>query len=175
MTSALRACCLLVTIVATLGPGLWLGPRIAGGAIPAVVYQLPYRVVAPRVNADLELVALNLINQERVAAGVRPLVPHATMQLVARRHGVDMFTFGYLSHSSRDGRTPLDRVIEMNIRVHLVGENLAYASDLLAAHGALVNSEDHRRNMLSPEYHLVGIGVLDGGAAGLIVVETFGD
>ncbi len=175
MALALRASCLLVMIVATIGPGLWLGPLVASGATPAVVYQLPYRVVSPRASADLELVALNLINQERVAAGVRPLIPHATMQLVARRHGVDMFTFGYLSHRSRDGRTPLDRVLEMNIRVHLVGENLAYASDLLAAHGALVNSEDHRRNMLSPDYHLAGIGVLDGGAAGIIVVETFGD
>ncbi len=175
MALALRACCLLVTIVATMAPGLWVGPLVVAAATPTVVYQLPYRVVSPQVSADLELVALNLINQERVAAGVRPLMPHATMQLVARRHGVDMFTFGYLSHRSRDGRTPLDRVLEMNIRVHLVGENLAYASDLLAAHGALVNSEDHRRNMLSPDYHLVGIGVLDGGAAGIIVVETFGD
>ncbi len=175
MGSALRACCVLVTIIAVMTAGTRPGPLVSGQQTLALVYPLPYRVVSPPSNADLELTALNLINQERVAAGVRPLVPHATLQIVARRHGVDMFTYGYLSHRSRDGRTPLDRVMGMNVRVHLVGENLAYASDILAAHEALVNSMDHRRNMLSPEYHLVGIGVIDGGEYGVIVVETFGD
>ncbi len=174
MTLPLRV---LFTVAILTVAGLSFYPHtiIAGSETIPVAYPLPYRVNFPNVNENLELVALNLLNQERMAAGVSPLMPHATLRVVARRHGTELFINGYLSHLSSDGRTPLQRVRGMNVHVTLVGENLAYASDLATAHEALVHSEDHRRNMLSPDYHLIGIGVLDGGPYGIIVVETFGD
>jgi uncharacterized protein YkwD len=174
MTLPLRVL-MTVTILTVAGLSFYPHTIVAGSDTIPVVYPLPYRVNSPQVNENLELVALNLLNQERRAAGVNPLMPHATLRVVARRHGLELFINGYLSHLSSDGRTPLQRVRGMNVHVHLVGENLAYASDLAAAHEALVHSEDHLRNMLSPDYHLVGIGVIDGGPYGVIVVETFGD
>jgi uncharacterized protein YkwD len=139
------------------------------------VYPLPVRVASPKVDEDLELAVLNLINQERVSTGLAPLMPHATIQTAARAHGREMFAWGYLTHVSRDGRTPHDRLLNLGIRVRLIGENLAYAADARAAHDALMASEAHRRNILFPDYRLVGIAVVDGGSEGVIVVEDFSD
>jgi len=54
-----------------------------------------------------------------------------------------------------------------------VGENLAYARDVQLAHRLLMNSPGHRANILSPIYRWIGIGVMDGGPYGVIVVEDF--
>lgn len=116
---------------------------------------------------------LALLNHSRAAAGRRPLLPNTTLRNVARGHGEDMFAFGYLSHRSRDGRTPWDRVTEAGIRPAYVGENLAFAPDVQEAHSLLMQSPGHRQNILSTEYHRVGIGVLDSGDRGVIVVEDF--
>jgi uncharacterized protein YkwD len=142
---------------------------------PGHIYPLPARVAAPQADDGLELTLLNFINQERVATGLAPLMPHATIQSAARAHGREMFASGYLTHMSRDGRTPRDRVLGLGVRVRLIGENLAYAADARTAHDALMASGPHRRNILSSQYRLVGIGVVDGGADGVIVVEDFSD
>ncbi len=139
------------------------------------VYPLPARVAVSQIDEADEATVLNLVNQERLAAGLVPLMPHATIQSAARAHGREMFASGYLTHLSRDGRTPRDRVLELGVRVHVIGENLAYAADVRAAHGALMASEPHRRNILLPEYRLIGVAVLDGGADGVIIVEDFSD
>jgi len=110
-----------------------------------------------------------------VSASLAPLMPHATIQRAAIAHGREMFAWGYLTHLSRDGRTPRDRVLGLGVRVRLIGENVAYAADVRAAHDALMASEAHRRNVLFPRYRLIGIAVVDGGTEGIIVVEDFSD
>jgi len=168
---------ILIAIAAalTLPASTHVAPVVAGQPGAPVVYALPYRMPEPQTNWDLELIVLNLINQERVAVGLAPLMPHATIRRAARAHGVDMFAFGYLSHLSRDGRSPQQRVKRLGVRVRMVGENLAYAQDLRAAHEALMASAGHRQNILLPEYRLIGIGVVDGGPWGVVVVQNFSD
>lgn len=173
--SARPAILLLVAAAMTIPASLPVGALVAGRSGTPVIYPLPYRMPDPQTSWDLELVALNLMNQERVAAGLAPLMPHATIRLAARAHGSDMFAFGYLSHRSRDGRNPEQRVKGLGVRVRMVGENLAYAQDLRAAHEALMASAGHRQNILLSEYRLVGIGVVDGGPLGVVVVQNFSD
>lgn len=166
---------LAIAAAITLPASTPVSALVAGQAGTPVVYPLPYRMPEPQTSWDLELIALNLINQERVAAGLAPLMPHATIRRAARAHGSDMFAFGYLSHMSRDGRNPEQRVKSLGVRVRMVGENLAYAQDLRAAHEALMASTGHRQNILLAEYRLVGIGVVDGGPLGVVVVQNFSD
>jgi uncharacterized protein YkwD len=159
------------------------GSSTPGGSLRSIafaesatqVYPLPSRVASPQIDEHLEATVLDLVNQERVATGISPLMPHATIQGAARAHGREMFAWGYLGHLSRDGRTPRDRVLGLGVRVRLIGENLAYAADVRAAHDALMASEGHRQNILFPQYRLVGIAVVDGGPDGVIVVEDFSD
>lgn len=148
---------------------------IVAGTQTAVILSLPYRVAAPQASQPQEMIALNLVNRERVAAGLAPLIPNVTLQSAARTHGIELFTFGYLSHRSRDGRWPNERVRALGMRAKVVGENLAYAQDVREAHRALITSEAHRANMLSPKYRRLGIGVIDGGSYGVIVVQNFSD
>jgi len=152
-----------------------LGPRPIVAGTPAVVYPLPVRATDVQTSWDLEVTVLNLINNERVAVGLAPLMPHATIRSVARAHGREMFAWGYLSHVSRSGLGPQQRVLARGVRVRVVGENLAYASGIREAHEALMASEAHRQNILLPQYQLVGIGVIDGGPYGVIVVQNFGN
>jgi len=137
------------------------------------VLTLPVHVAQAPSNSSMETAMLALLNRSRAEAGRSVLLPNTTLTAVARVHGVDMFAFGYLSHRSRDGRTPWDRVTAAGVRPHIVGENLAFAPDVQEANTLLLESPGHRRNMLSTEYHRVGIGVVDGGDRGVIVVEDF--
>lgn len=149
-------------------------PVVAGGRT-ATVLTLPYRVPTAAISWDLEITALHLLNRERAAAGSTPLTPHATIRAAARAHARELFAMGYLSHRSRDGRWPNQRVRELGVRVHMVGENLAYAATVRDAHRALLASQEHRHNILYPGYRLAGIAVLDGGPFGVLVVQDFSD
>jgi uncharacterized protein YkwD len=148
---------------------------VAAGGRTASILSLPYRVPTAQVKSALEVTALNLLNRERMAAGLPALMPHAGIRAAARGHGKELFANGYLSHRSRDGRWPDQRVKGLGVRVSVVGENLAYAGDVREAHQTLVASAAHRKNMLSPRYRRTGIAVLDGGAFGVIVVQDFSD
>jgi uncharacterized protein YkwD len=123
----------------------------------------------------MEATMLALLNQSREAAGLAPLTASRALRGVARAHGEDMFAHGYFSHESRDGRLPLDRIEDAGLRPWHIGENLAFAHDVEQAHRLLMNSPGHRANILSPIYRKVGIGVMDGDAHGVIVVEDFTD
>jgi len=165
---------LLAVLLPLQGTDSSISPIVAGTQT-SMSLTLPYRVAAPQASLHQESIALNLVNRERVAAGLAPLIPHATIRSAARAHGVELFTFGYLSHRSRDGRWPNERVRALGVRAKVVGENLAYAQDVREAHQALVASSAHRANMLSSKYRLFGIGVIDGGSFGVIVVQNFSD
>jgi uncharacterized protein YkwD len=138
-------------------------------------YVLPYRIVQAPASSAMEATMLALLNQSRDAAGLSALRATLTLRTVARLHGSDMFAYGYLSHESRDGRLPLDRVQSAGLSPWHVGENLAYAQDVQEAHRLLMNSPGHRANILSPIYRWIGVGVMDGGPHGVIVVEDFTD
>ena len=164
----------LIVLASTAFPGSVFGSWASAAPEPHL-YALPVRVTSPQIDEDLEQTLLNLINEQRMAVGLAPLMPHATIQSAARAHGREMFADGVLTHLSRDGRTPRDRVLGLGVRVRMIGENVAYAEDARAAHEALMASEAHRQNILSVLFQLVGIAVVDGGAGGVIVVEDFSD
>jgi uncharacterized protein YkwD len=138
-------------------------------------YALPYRMSAAPASTPMETAMLALLNESRETAGFAHLQANITLRAAARRHGADMFAYGYLSHQSRDGLLPLARVEATGLAPWHVGENLAYAQDVREAHRLLMKSPGHRANILSPIYRWVGIGVMDGGAHGVVVVEDFTD
>jgi len=136
---------------------------------------LPYKVATPRPRPDLEAQMLELVNRERIAAGLRPLAPDPELTQVARRHSADMFARGYFAHVTPEGRDPFDRMREAGVRLLAAGENLALAPTLQIAHTGLMNSPGHRANILNPRFGRVGIGIMDGGIHGLMVSQEFRD
>ena len=134
---------------------------------------LPYKVADTRPRADLEARMLELVNKERVAAGLKPLAPDPELTEVARRHSADMFARGYFAHDTPEGLDPFDRMRVANVRFVTAGENLALAPTVQVAHRGLMNSPGHRENILHPQFGRVGIGIMDGGIHGLMISQEF--
>jgi uncharacterized protein YkwD len=134
---------------------------------------LPYKVASPRSRPDLEARMLELVNKERVAAGLKPLAPDPELTEVARRHSADMFARGYFAHDTPEGRDPFERMREAHVSFVTAGENLALAPTVQVAHRGLMNSPGHRANILYPQFGRVGIGIMDGGIRGLMISQEF--
>ena len=135
--------------------------------------ELPYTVEQTRPRPELEAEMLEMVNQERAAAGLKPLVFDPELLPVARAHSADMFGRGYFSHYTPEGLSPFDRIGAVGVNFRTAGENLALAPTLPIAHNGLMNSPGHRANILRPEFGRVGIGVMDGGLRGLMVTQNF--
>jgi uncharacterized protein YkwD len=135
--------------------------------------SLPYTVANTRSRPELEASMLELVNKERVTAGLKPLAPDPELTEVARRHSADMFARGYFAHDTPDGRNPFDRMRAANVRFVAAGENLALAPTVPVAHRGLMNSPGHRANILHTQFGRVGIGVMDGGIRGLMISQEF--
>lgn len=125
------------------------------------------------VDEAAEKVMFDLVNQERVTRGIKPLVFDARLRDIARAHSADMFKRGYFSHYSPEGLTVADRCLKAGIDFLVVGENLAYAPSVDLAHKGLMNSEGHRANILSTDYGKLGVGVMDGGVYGKMFTQVF--
>ncbi|HMF54719.1 MAG TPA: CvpA family protein [Pyrinomonadaceae bacterium] len=135
--------------------------------------QLPYKVTNTKPRPDLEAEMLQLVNRERARAGLAPLAPDAELTEVGRKHSADMFARGYFSHSTPEGKSPFDRMQEAGITFRAAGENLALAPTLQIAHTGLMNSPGHRANILQRAFGRVGIGIMDGGARGIMISQEF--
>jgi len=137
--------------------------------------DLPYTVADAPARPDLEAQMLELLNQERTNAGLAALVLDPSLTEVARRHSADMLSRGYFAHSSPEGHDLADRLAAAEITYRLAGENLALAPTLQLAHTGLMNSPEHRDNILRPAFGRVAIGIVDGGVHGLMVTQVFRD
>ena len=115
----------------------------------------------------------DLVNQERIRVGVKPLAWNEEQAGVGRAHSKDMFERGYFSHYSPEGKDVGDRLEEADIAYTIAGENLALAPDVIRAHNGLMNSEGHRRNILDPAFRKLGIGAIDGGIYGKMFTQVF--
>src|SRR6266550_2427100 len=135
--------------------------------------DLPYKVADPVPRPDLEARMLELVNKERVTAGLRPLTADPELTAVARKHSADMFARGYFAHDTPEGLDPFARMREANVRFVTAGENLALAPTVQVAHRGLMNSPGHRANILQPQFGRVGIGIMDGGIRGLMISQEF--
>lgn len=101
---------------------------------------LPFKASTTKPRPDLEKRMLDLVNEERQAHGLSPLMPDPELTEVARRHSADMFARGYFAHDTPEGVDPFDRMRAANIRFLTAGENLALGPTIPVAHTGLMNS-----------------------------------
>lgn len=137
--------------------------------------ELPFKVSDLKIDEQMEIEMLEMVNYERTLSGLSVLVIDEKAREAARKHGKDMFENGYFSHEDINGGSHDDRMRETGTEFVMSGENLALSQDLESAHKGLMNSPGHRKNILHPFFHRVGIGVIDGGEYGIIFVQNFAD
>jgi uncharacterized protein YkwD len=80
----------------------------------------------------------------------------------------------YFGHVNLDNETPFDRLKRGGIKFLAAGENLALAPNVTLAHQGLMNSPEHKENILYPTYKSIGIGAIDAGPGrGIMFVQEF--
>ncbi len=116
---------------------------------------------------------LALVNKERSKLGIKPLTVDVKLVTVARNHSKDMFLNKYFSHISPDGKTLGDRMKKEDVRYSNLGENIAYTPDVETAHDGLMNSPEHKKNILDPGFLHIGIGIISASRYGIMVTQNF--
>jgi len=117
---------------------------------------------------------LDLINADRAAAGLAPVVWDDTAALAAQAHAIDMAEYGYLSHWDRQGHDPFYRYSQAGgldsaqENVYLFWQRYEdgtpvpiddWSTVIRNAQEQLMDSPGHRDNILAPAHTHVGIGI----------------
>lgn len=116
---------------------------------------------------------LSLINGERRKNNLPDLIIDEDLQNVARLKAKDLVENNYFSHISPVLGTPFEMLKNNGITYKTASENIAGNSSIEGAVSSWMNSENHKKNILSNEYNYTGLAVVDSIAYGNIVVELF--
>ncbi len=101
-----------------------------------------------------------IVNAERSDQGLEPYGWDDNLALAAQRHAEDMVDQDYFSHDSLDGRSFVDRINETDYDASPRGENIAAGQQTPASvMEAWMNSDGHRRNILSEGSNEIGVGL----------------
>lgn len=121
-------------------------------------------------NQDL---VLRYINEERAANGLPALTKGVKLSDLAQRKSNEMVEKNYFLHTSPTYGTPFDMMKNFGVTYKTAGENIAGNSSLKDAVTSWMNSEGHRKNVLSNTYNYAGIGVTKSDRYGYIIVAMF--
>ncbi|MEL3971481.1 SafA/ExsA family spore coat assembly protein [Rossellomorea oryzaecorticis] len=117
---------------------------------------------------------VKLVNAERAKAGFAPLKENWELSRVARYKSQDMIDKNYFSHTSPTYGSPFQMMKDFGISYQAAGENIAAGQRTPAeVVDAWMNSEGHRKNILSPAYTEIGVGYVKGGSYGHYWIQMF--
>jgi uncharacterized protein YkwD len=151
--------------------------------IPAVAALPPVPVAPPppEDTAAAEQHTIDLINAERVAAGVAPLLRDETLVGIARARVADMVARGYTGHDDPVTGEQLARnmIRAAGYTSSYLGEN--WYGSIQAPPGLVdtvmawfMTDPPHAQNILSPNYAGVGVGIAFNGQQWLLVQDFAG-
>jgi uncharacterized protein YkwD len=117
---------------------------------------------------------IELVNQERAAAGCGPLTEDPLLRKAAQGHSDDMAARGYFDHTDPDGADPGQRITAAGYRWSTYGENIAMGQQTArSVMTSWMNSPGHRANILNCDFKNIGVGIHDG-AGGPWWTQNFG-
>jgi uncharacterized protein YkwD len=120
--------------------------------------------------AEVGQATLCLLNNERAAQRLRPVVEAPGLTQPSRAYSARMVAESFFAHESPDGGTLVDRLTGAGYIAPdcdwTVGENIAWGQGHLATPrnivAAWMASPGHRKNVLTGEYTEIGLGVVTG-------------
>lgn len=123
-------------------------------------------IVNDQYMAQVEQAIFNKVNEERAKAGVAPLSYNTTMEKYARIKSKDMGDNNYFSHTDKSGNYINTKMKADGVTYQAWGENIAYiggVTDPVALANQFMtnwmNSEGHKKNILSTDFSSIGVGV----------------
>ncbi|WML44140.1 CAP domain-containing protein [Neobacillus sp. PS3-40] len=137
--------------------GVVTPPTTRGQAAPAPTQ-------APTEIGKVALQVIELTNVERKKNGLPPLKADASLSKVAQTKSNDMETKHYFSHTSPTYGSPFDMMRDFGVTYRTAGENIAMGQPTAQeVVNAWMNSEGHRKNILSANYTNIGVGYTQAG------------
>lgn len=112
---------------------------------------------------EIEKSLFELINKEREKINLRPLEYSMKLRIIANKHSKDMAEQGRLSHLFSDGKSFIDYLVKEDLYFIKTGENIAFSETFVPEiiHNTLMNSPQHRENILNRNFDMIGIGVFE--------------
>ncbi|MBT2729870.1 sporulation protein [Bacillus sp. ISL-75] len=139
-------------------------------ATPQPVQQQPVTATPPSSTpttsslSAYEQKVVDLTNQERAKNGLPTLKVDVTLSKMAHEKSRDMSANGYFSHTSPTYGSPFDMMKKYGITYRYAGENIAMGQRTPEeVVKAWMNSDGHRKNILSPNYNYIGVGYVSQG------------
>jgi uncharacterized protein YkwD len=148
-----------------------LGARLATVAILGLLaasFAAPAGASAatePWTIDQAEQAMVNLLNQDRTAAGLVPVQVDTRLMAIARARSIDMATKHYFSHTQPDGRNVFDILNAQHITWYGAGEIIAWNNypglelSTANANSQWMNSPGHKAIVLSTTLNYVGVGL----------------
>lgn len=113
--------------------------------------------------SQFEQEVVTLTNNERAKYGLQPLKIDLKLSEVARIKSTDMKNKGYFSHTSPTYGSPFDMMKQFGVQYRAAGENIAMGQrSPQEVVNAWMNSEGHRKNILSSNFTHIGVGHVEG-------------
>ncbi|MBA3739669.1 MAG: Ig-like domain-containing protein [Chloroflexi bacterium] len=148
---------------------------LGGGARSTTSTRTAPMLGAPAPSDSLVGYALNQINAARAAYGFAPLWLDAGMTAAATAHAWDQVSYGYYSHTSRNGASLYGRLAAAGVAFSMASENqchyygMSVTDTLNWCHGAFMSEPypglwNHIANVLNPRWNRVGVGIGDNGS-----------
>lgn len=142
---------------------------LAGSKVPEASVESP---IISILNAD-ERLLLDLVNRERTNYGLHVLSNDFRLVELARLKSEEMFMSNYFNHISPIHGTALDMKKRNGISARVMGaENIAKAATIRRVHELLMDSVEHRDNILNKLHDTIGIGVYRS-RYGVVVTQLF--
>lgn len=142
---------------------------------PATTSTAPTLPVIPSVTAITtdEQLMVDMINQERIAAGVNPVKLDLRLASVGRAKANDLKANNYFDHTSPIYGSPWAMMQQVGLTVGWAGENISGNKSVSGSMAGLMLSPGHRANILDPRFTHVGVGIAYGSAYGNLYVQEF--
>lgn len=117
-----------------------------------------------RLIKEIEREVIELVNQERVKNGLKPLKANWELSRVARYKSNDMRDNNYFSHDSPIYGSPFTMIKAFGIYYRSAGENIAAGQKTAwEVVQSWLNSPGHRANILNASFTEIGVGYATGG------------
>lgn len=123
----------------------------------------------------IEINLFELTNKGRKDHGLPALSLSPGLSRLARQHSQDMSKRQKLSHLSSSGKSYEERLVGAGFYYISMGENVAFSETFVAEfiHKSLMESPEHRKNILGSAFDEVGIGVILMENKGYFITQDF--
>ncbi|MEH7356079.1 CAP domain-containing protein [Neobacillus drentensis] len=136
-------------------------PQTKPAPKPAPKPAAPTQNIAPTTGTVSQYVqqVINLTNAQRSKNGLPALKADTQLNGIAQKKSVDMQQKNYFSHTSPTYGSPFDMMRDFGVTYKSAGENIAQGQRTpQEVVTSWMNSEGHRKNILSSNFTHIGVG-----------------